>query len=325
MAGSWRGGGRYCPGLSLVELLVSLAIGTVLSFAVTHFLLGSKLSFLQSDELARLQENGAYALRLLAHELAMAGHLGSEVPGSGIATTVAGSGCFEFLLDTASPLFHVNDVNTNGVAASGGAAPPADCLLPRQHQPGTDILVVRRASGTALIAAGEVHGAVDADALYLQGDLQGRTAVLRRGADARDSGYLWEYIPAVFFLRQYSRSPGDDIPILCRKRPGRTSGRMAPTECLVEGIENLQLEFGIDDDGDLQADRFERAPTTADLARAVAARISLLVRSVHPVPGHRDTNSYLLAGSRVPAAGDGYYRRILQATVLLRNNPVFRW
>jgi hypothetical protein len=311
--------------LSLVELLVSLAIGAVLSFAVTHFLLGSKLSFLQSDELARLQENGAYAMRLLSHELAMAGHLGSEIPGSGIATALHGSGCFEFLLDTASPLFHVNDVNANGAPATGGAAPPADCLLPRQHQPGTDILVVRRTSGAALVAAGEVRGTADPDALYLRSGPEGTAAVLRRGMAARESGDLWEYIPAVFFLRQYSRSPGDDIPTLCRKRPGRTAGRMAPAECLVEGIENLQLEFGIDDDGDLQADRFERAPATAELTRAVAARLSLLVRSVHPVPGHSDDNSYLLAGNRIPAAGDAYYRRILQATVLLRNNPVFRW
>jgi prepilin-type N-terminal cleavage/methylation domain-containing protein len=316
------GGSR---GLSLVELLVSLAIGAVLSFAVTHFLLGSKLSFLQSDELARLQENGAYALRLLTHELAMAGHLGNELPGSGIATALGGSDCFEFLLDTAAPLFHVNDVNANGAAASGGSAPPADCLLSRQHQAGTDILVVRRASGTALVAAGEVRGSADTDALYLRSGPEDTAAVLRRGAQAREAGDLWEYIPAIFFLRRYSRYPGDNVPALCRKRPGRTSGRMAPAECLVEGIENLQLEFGIDDDGDLQADRFERAPAPADLSRAVAARIFLLVRSIHPVPGHTDANSYLLAGNWIPAAGDGHYRRVMQATVLLRNNPVFRW
>lgn len=325
MAGCGSGRGSSCPGLSLVELLVSLAIGALLSFAVTHFLLGSKLSFLQSDELARVQENGTYALRLLSHELAMAGHLGREIPGSVITTALDGSGCFEFLLDTASPLFHVNDVNVNGAAGTGGAAPPADCLLARRHQRGTDIVVVRRTSGTALVAAGEAGATVNPDALYLHSDPEGGTVVLRRGADARESGDLWEYVPAVFFLRQYSRSPGDDIPTLCRKRPGRTSGRMAPTECLVEGIENMQIEFGIDDDDDLQADRFEQAPTAADLTRAVAARVSLLVRSVHPVPGHSDVNSYLLAGSLIPAAGDAHYRRIVQATVLLRNNPVFRW
>lgn len=324
MAVSCRQRGRSSPGLSLVELLVSLAIGVVLSFAVTHFLLASKLSFLQSDELARLQENGAYALRLLSHELAMAGHLGNELPGSSIATPLDGSGCFEFLLDTASALVHVNDVDTNGIGA--GVSPlPRDCLLSRQHKAGTDILLVRRASGTALVVAGGFREAADADALYLRTGLEGMAPVIRRGAQAREPGELWEYTPAVFFLRQYSRSPGDDIPTLCRKRPGRTSARMAPTECLVEGIENLQLEFGIDDDGDLQADRFELAPTTAELARAVAARLSLLVRSVHPVAGHSDDASYLLAGSRIPASRDAYYRRVMQVTVLLRNNPVFRW
>ncbi|MFC1578860.1 PilW family protein [Pseudomonadota bacterium] len=316
---------RACAGFSLVELLVALAIGVVLSFAVTHFLLRSKLSFLQSDELARLQENGAYALRLLSHELAMAGHLGSAMPGSTIATALKGSPCFDFLLDTASAIVHVNDVNTDGIATTGGTLPPRDCFLSRQHQVGTDILLVRRTSGTALVSAGQVRGAADAAALYLRSGDEGVAPSIHRGGSTQDRDDLWEYIPAMFFLRGHSRSRGDNIPTLCRKRPGRSSENMAPTECLVEGIENLQLEFGIDDDGDMQADRFERVPATAELTQAVAARVYLLVRSVHPIAGHRDDKSYLLAGKRIAAAHDSYYRRVMQVTVLLRNNAMFRW
>jgi hypothetical protein len=94
---------------------------------------------------------------------------------------------------------------------------------------------------------------------------------------------------------------------------------MAPAQCLVEGIENLQLEFGIDDDGDAQPDRFESAPDAAELAAAVAARIYLLVRSIHPVPGHVDDRSYVLGQTRVAPPLDAHYRRLLQTTVLLRN------
>jgi hypothetical protein len=98
---------------------------------------------------------------------------------------------------------------------------------------------------------------------------------------------------------------------------------MAPTQCLVEGIENLQLEFGIDDNGDAQADRYEAAPDAAELAAAVAARIYLLVRSVNPLPGHVDDRSYELGQTRVEPSHDAYCRRLLQTTVLLRNRGLF--
>lgn len=324
MAGGLYRGSLAARGLSLVELLVALAIGVVLAFAATHFLLRSKLSFLQSDELARLRENGFYALRLLSHELTMAGHLGSEIPGASIASSLRGSACFEFLLDTTSAVAHVNDGDVAGVSASGGSSLPEDCLPSRQHQAGSDILVVRRTSGEALVAAGEVRAAPDADALYLRSRAAQRPAAIARGGDPGVPGELWEYTPAVFFVRSHSRIRGDGIPTLCRKRPGRTDERMAPVECLVEGIENLQLEFGIDDDGDLQPDRFATRPAVAELRRAVAARIHLLVRSVQPVPGHSDDNDYQLAGKHIPASHDAYYRRLVQATLLLRNNAVFQ-
>jgi type IV pilus assembly protein PilW len=99
---------------------------------------------------------------------------------------------------------------------------------------------------------------------------------------------------------------------------------MAPTECLVEGIEQLQLEFGIDETGDQLADRFEVAPGLAELRTAVAVRIYLLVRSLHSVAGYVDTRSYTLGSARLEAPNDGYYRRLMQTTVLLRNNGGFR-
>ena len=126
-----------------------------------------------------------------------------------------------------------------------------------------------------------------------------RLRFLRGGSGIGADSELWEYVPQVLFLRNYSVASGDGVPALCRKRQGRSSNRMAPTQCLVEGIENLQLEFGIDDDGDMQPDRFETAPDATELGAAVAARIYLLVRSVHRVPGYVDDRSYTLGQTRV--------------------------
>ena len=85
------GAGRrleFYRGLSLVELLLALALGVVLSFGAMNLLLYSKRSFFEAQELARLQENGRHALRYLSHELTMAGYLATRLPGT--ALEVAG-------------------------------------------------------------------------------------------------------------------------------------------------------------------------------------------------------------------------------------------
>lgn len=319
-----HGAGRRWPGphqgLSLVELLVALALGVVLSFGAMNLLLYSKRSYFEAEELARLQENGRHALRYLSHELTMAGYLATRLPGTQLEARESGSPCFDYLMATATPVEHVNDVSAAGQSSSGGGNLPDDCLLAGKHLAGTDLVLIRRTASVPVMAAGELGGAIDPQAIYLRGVAGAGAAHLQRGGrDVVLGDELWEYVPQVLFLRNYSIASGDGVPTLCRKRQGRSSNRMAPAQCLVEGIENLQLEFGIDDDGDGQPDRFEAAPDAAELAAAVAARIYLLVRSVHPVPGYVDDRSYVLGQTRVAPPLDAHYRRLLQTTVLLRN------
>lgn len=303
-----------------MELLVALVIGAVLSFGAMNLLLHSKLSYLEGEEMARLQENGRHALRYLAYELTMAGYLATRVPAAPVPAVESGTACFDYLMQTENTLEFLDDVTTAGEPASGGPGWPADCLLAGRHVAGTDLLLTRRSASFPTVVGAEQFAAVDSDAIYLQAASRSAAPRLQRGgAGPEANGELWEYLPQVLFLRNYSVSSGDGVPALCRKRLGRSSNRMAPTECLVEGIENLQLEFGIDENGDQRPDRFEAAPGPARLRTAVAARIYLLVRSLHPVAGHIDDKSYTLGARRVEATGDGYYRRLMRTTVLLRN------
>jgi type IV pilus assembly protein PilW len=317
-------------GLSLIELLVAIAVGVVLAFAAMNLFLFSKLSYLQDEEMARLQENGRYALRYLSHELAMAGHLGTLLPGEIAAADAAGSACFNHLMDTAMPLEHIDNVTASGAPAAAGAGLPGDCLVAGKHIAGSDIVLSRRTLDRPVMYGSERLGVVEAQAIYLGISSRGAepavSSRLERGGDSLGAAVeLWEYAPQVLFLRNYSLTVGDGIPALCRKRLARSSDRMAPTQCLVEGIENLQLEFGIDVDGDLRADHYTAAPTPAQLQWAVTARIYLLVRSVHPIAGYVDKHSYALGRRVVAAANDSFYRRAMQTTVMLRNAGGLSW
>jgi type IV pilus assembly protein PilW len=59
-------------GVSLIELLISLVLGLLLIGGVLQLFLGSKATYLSTDAVARVQENGRFAMSFLEPELRMA-------------------------------------------------------------------------------------------------------------------------------------------------------------------------------------------------------------------------------------------------------------
>ena len=93
---------------------------------------------------------------------------------------------------------------------------------------------------------------------------------------------------------------------------------------LIEGIENMQLLYGVDTDADRYANQYMTANNVSAFANVVSIRLSLLTR------GSRDSGAtlnktYLLLGKTlgpyVDANGniDGIPRRIFTTTILIRN------
>ena len=61
-------------GLSLVELLVAMTVGLLLTAGVLTVFVNSKQTYRVQDNLSHLQENGRFALILLGNALRMAGY-----------------------------------------------------------------------------------------------------------------------------------------------------------------------------------------------------------------------------------------------------------
>lgn len=70
------GAGAGMRGLSLVELMVALLIGTMLMLGVVQIFSASHSAYQLSEGIARTQENGRFALDYLQRDLRMVGHLG---------------------------------------------------------------------------------------------------------------------------------------------------------------------------------------------------------------------------------------------------------
>jgi type IV pilus assembly protein PilW len=93
---------------------------------------------------------------------------------------------------------------------------------------------------------------------------------------------------------------------------------MDTTDCLVEGVEDMQIEFGIDTDGDSVPNLYKAAPDPDEMDDLVTARVYLLMRSLGEVRDYDNTNIYTL-GSKSLSVDDSHLRRVFSTTVQTRN------
>lgn len=318
-----RGGAlRRQGGFSLVELMVALLLGLLLMSGVIAVYLESKRGFVQDEAIARVQENGRFALRLLSREITMAGFFGGVTELDRI-TSPAVADCQSWLLNPDQ----VVEVYNNADSGETGAF--NTCFTAAISGAGTDILTVRRASDAPLIEEGEWEdgfSALTSGHYYLHNEASGLGTAEIAVDTAIDTGALtspgskadlWAYQGRIYYI-------GDEggVPSLCMRSAQNTA-----QTCLVSGIESLQVELGVDTDGDaipdeFVSDRVADAPGAVDVDTVLAMRIHLLVRSLAPVrTGPAESRTWTL-GDQTLTTNDQYYRRVFTTTVS-RNNQVF--
>src|SRR5690348_3142662 len=139
-------------GFTLVELMVALAIGSVLLLALAAMFIGTSQSRNELDKSSRQIEGGRYAVQVLSDEIRHAGYYGPlttapTLPGS---VTALPNPCLTTLTTVQNSL----GLPVQGYA--GGASAPASvtCLdAAAGYKANTGIIVVRRADTTIAAAA----------------------------------------------------------------------------------------------------------------------------------------------------------------------------
>ena len=312
-------------GFSVVELMVALGLSMLLAVAVVSVFTNNTHSFNQDENLARMQDDAGFALRELAFEVSMAGNYGElHVPAlvTPDANLVIGTDCGP--AGILNWMYSTVDAGTgeslslaaidNATSAAVGAA--HSCFTAGELLEGTDVIAIRR-------VAGAEAGALRPGGVYLR--TNGTVGLLYRApfpaaptiavsAPMSD----WEYRPSIYYIRQFATTPGDGIPTLCRKVL-RGIGPSMTTECLATGIENLQIEYGIDTSRDGQPNVFLPNPTLADAQGIVSARIFLLARTVDIDTRYTNDKTYSISNSPDYTPGDSFHRRVFSTNVSLQN------
>jgi type IV pilus assembly protein PilW len=307
-------------GVGLVEWLVALALGSFVAVAALSVYAQAASGTRTSDAVQQLHETARYAADLLERELRVAGYAGlapdlglvdgATRTGAPVPPTLVVAGCAAVAaLDLARP-----------VAAADGrfaldAATPLGCAPSplNRARADSDTLTVRRARlepgvperGRLQVATTRGHGTLFAD-----GNVPGPFA----------DGEVHDLEASVYYVSADSSS-GRGVPSLRRKRlVGGASGPRFEDEELAVGVEDLQLEFGVDsDDPDETPERHvpPGGEGAGDVPRTV--RLWLVVRAETPDPAWRDTLTREYAGRRVVGTGDPYRRAVVERTVFLRN------
>jgi type IV pilus assembly protein PilW len=312
-------------GFTLVEIMVAMVLSLILGVAIVTVFVNNSHSFSQDDNVMRMQDDARFALQQIAFDLSMAGHYAellspaAVTPDTNLAIGMdcGPAGVTNWAYQTTQPatgdslsLIAIDNVTSAQVV--GGHS----CFLADEVEPGTDVVSIKRVAGAeaAVFRDGAIYLRTNGTVglLYRQ-PLTGTPAV--PVAVPRTE---WEYRPAIYYIRQYAYSLGDDIPTLCRKVLGGAGPSML-TECIATGIENLQIEYGIDTSGDGNPNTYMSAPTLAELQNVVSARINLLARTTDVDVRYTNQKTFSIGNAPDYTPNDSFHRRVYSTTVAIQN------
>ena len=329
-------------GISLIELLIALVISLFLLGGVVQVYLSNQSAYRFGEAVARIQENGRFSIEILTQDLRMAGFFGCALfdpedpenivnnldpngPGydpslydfvlAGVIQGTEGDGLNgsdsvtlrgsmpgqlnvvpPFNVDTSAAIF----VNSNNILEPDDIVMISNCR-------GADIFQI---TNTTTSPSSAVMAVVHNTGTGEPGNYNPDNC---KGGNAHCFSQSYGADAAIFRMQTvtYTIAPGaSGEPALWRSQNG-------VNQELIEGIEQLQVEYGLDTDDDDFPNRFVTIDNVANTFDIVSVRIMLLVRSEAEFVAE-GAQTYDFNGNAVQA-GDRRLRQEFSTTIALRN------
>ncbi len=318
-------------GISLVEVLVALVISLFLLGGIIQVYTGNKATFAFTSALAEIQENGRFALDTMSQDLRLSATRGcvsfDPGPPSNINNTINGGtyGGYDSDFHDFTGEEEIEGTNNDGLNGSDtltvrGARPgqrnvEGPFTAPTDQRLFTDTIGTLTAGDIILVArCGANDLLIDAEA-----DILPVTSVtvasptqsqINLGAN-KSQQFGADAIVIELQTVTYSIAAGaSGEPALWRNDGG-------VAQELVEGVEEMQVLYGIDTDDDQFPNQYVDADNVPDFDDVVSVRIQLLVRSIDDFVTE-DPQTYTFNGATVTPA-DRRIRQVFSTTIALRN------
>jgi type IV pilus assembly protein PilW len=314
--------------------MVSLTIGVFLLAGAISVFGKTRELYRTNDATARLQETARYAMSTIEADLRMANSWGLMTTADSVDNSPR--------LDTANPPAiapgytlpaelnpYSGAINQCGamwavklfayVEANNDSYGYA-CAEFGTAVPGSDQLTIRRASTQVIdvAALGASAGQIKLQSSRVRGTL------FASGATPVDFSPPTSESRALIANGYYVDQDSDErpgTPSLRRKQLDVAGGATVIGDLqIVPGVEDLQVEFGADFNGDQNADYFVQPDVAIPAGdQIVAVRVWLLVRAEQQETGFIDNRVYTYASRVAYAPADAFRRVLVSKTVALRN------
>ncbi len=329
-------------GLTLIELMLAMLIGMFLMVGTLTVFQQSRSNFRVADSFARLQENARFAFDVMDPDVRLSsfwgrngqpGLIDANFPAAVVVACDTADNSAAMNPPTTYTAWSLNFMSSvQAVDESSGYGHNVmgiPCAPVRAAQPQSDALVVRHASGQTAPATANV--------IQVQSDMT-RAQVFNNGAVPPGYDPLAQthnVISNVYYVDTGS-DLNPNVPSLRVKT--LVPGGAHRDQEIIAGVENLQVQFGLDTDGDARVDRYVDPdhdtinPTTGGTivgAQIVAVHLWMLVRADISETGFTDIRTYAAPDpdfNIVPCAPGGgclypnnHRRLAVSKTILLRN------
>mgnify|MGYP003116605151 CR=1 FL=1 len=343
-------------GLSLVELMITLALSSALILGIFTVYLDSSRTGRLSNSLARVQESSRIAVDILARDLRMVGFQGCADPFAVNMNIIADNPPTGDFLQTTLRVWEVDGANWADGTEFDGTSIETDAVI------GSDVIAIQRGETVPIEVTGnmsatnaniQVAGQTE---LFSQNDMvlisdcenadlfrissqpdsntwahaQNVNSDNRLSQAYNDSARILRFSSNAYYVRDTGRVDNFGNPIrgLYRARNNLLNSATPDFQIdeMVEGVENLQVLVGEKlASGNIRYRAADHAGL--DLTAAVAVQLGLLVSDAEEVRDDADMGSDALPGETIgPASGGGVthpedrrLRRTFETTVTLRN------
>lgn len=329
-------------GFSLIELMIGMALALLLAAViVTVFSRASRTSSV-TQTINEIQEQARVALDMVQRDVRLAGYIGCN------SNRLLASGGLGNVIDL--PTAYLNNVEEYlmGHEGTGSAFDPAAsaglATADPEPLPDSDAITVRipaaePASLSATMANGSeaiplfstatfvigqravVGDCAQSTAFYVTGlagglehaDGAGLNAVPDLGRAYGPDAMVAPFTTLTYYIAENGVGTNRSLY--------RRVDDAALSEEIAEGVEEFQLQYGVDTDGDIFADLFVAADEVPDWSRVVSVRASLLMRSKLERAA-QSPQVYDFNGVPDIAAADSRLRRPFNVTIQLRNRTL---
>jgi type IV pilus assembly protein PilW len=333
---------RAASGFTLIELMVGLALGFFVLLVVTTVFTNASGQRHDMERTGRQIENGRYAMQLLSDDIVNAGYFGEFDPRDVGPPAAKPDPCSTSVADLK------NNVMMHVQGYPDAVAAALTCLA--DVKIGTAAIAIRRTEtctiGVNCDAPVDTQIYLHSSLCYSAAELQDPDVTKHYVVAAWPNAALTSlhqhdcaaiapvraYVMHIYFVAN-NNDPGDGVPTLKRAELG--AGGAFAIVPLVEGIENLQFEYGLDTNANSNPDAMTVDPGTyngcgadpcyiANWVNAMTVRVHVLSRSLEASPGHTDTKTYDLGlAAPVGPFADGFKRHAYTGTIRM-NNPAGR-